>query len=146
MTKRISVWQLEPEAYKALATVEGYSKNTSVTPVLKELIKMRASQINGCAYCLDMHTEDAMKIGESQRRIFLLSAWKECHLFTEEEKAVLQLTEEMTLIAREGVTDDTYEKVISLFGEKLTAQIMMLIVQINSWNRISVATRAIYKP
>ncbi|MGE5520275.1 MAG: carboxymuconolactone decarboxylase family protein [Candidatus Dadabacteria bacterium] len=146
MKNRISIKELEPEAYKAMLTVEEYTKHTDVSPILKELIKMRASQINGCAFCLDMHTEDAISLGETPRRIFLLAAWKECHLFTEEEKAVLQLTEEMTLISKKGVTDETYEKVISLFGEKRTAQMMMLIVQINSWNRISVSTRAIYKP
>ena len=92
-----------------------------------------------------MHTEDAIKLGETARRIYLLSAWKESHLFTEEEKAVLQLTEEVTLISEDGVTDNTYNKVIEFFGEKVTAQLIMLIITINSWNRIAISTRLIYK-
>ncbi len=145
MNKRISINELQPEAYKAMFALEAYAKSTEVNPQIKELIKIRASQINQCAYCLDMHTEDAIKLGETARRIYLLSAWKESHLFTEEEKAVLQLTEEVTLISEDGVTDNTYNKVIEFFGEKVTAQLIMLIITINSWNRIAISTRLIYK-
>lgn len=145
MESRISLYTLEPGAYQAMMALENYAKKTEVSPIIKELIKIRASQINGCAYCLDMHTEDALKIGESARRIFLLSAWKEAPLFTEEERAVLQLTEEVTLISNNGVTNETYENVIKYFGEKITAQLIMLIVVINSWNRIAVSTKSVYK-
>lgn len=145
MESRISVYKFEPGVYEAMMALENYAKSTDVSPITKELIKIRASQINGCAYCLDMHTEDAIKIGETARRIFLLSAWKEAPVFTEEERAVLQLTEEVTLISKEGVTTETYENVIKHFGEKLTAQLIMLIVVINSWNRIAVATKSVYK-
>lgn len=145
MTKRISIKDLDPEAYKAMIALENYTKTTQVAPRIKELIKIRASQINSCAYCIDMHTEDAIKLGESERRIYLLSAWKESHLFSDEEKAVLQLTEEITNISINGVLDDTYNNVLTHFSENVTAQIIMLIVVINSWNRIAISTRMIYK-
>jgi len=145
MTKRVSIKDAEPEAYKAMMALENYGQTTSVDPKLKELIKIRASQINGCAYCVDMHTEDALKLGESDRRIFALSVWKESHLFLEEERIVLQVTEEITSISAHGVTDETYSRVQNYYGEKITAQIIMLIVLINSWNRIAATTKMIYK-
>lgn len=142
---RISIKAADPAAYKAMMALENYGKSCRLNPIHKELIKMRASQINGCAYCLDMHSEDALKLGETARRIFALSVWQESHLFSEEERALLQLTEEITKIQEKGVTDETYNKVISLFGERVTAQIIMLIVTINAWNRIAVSTRQIFK-
>lgn len=145
MTKRTSIKAIEPGALEAMMVLEDYSKTVLVTPALKELIKIRASQINKCAFCLDMHTQDAIKEGESERRIYLLSAWKESHLFTEQEKVVLQLTEEVTNISIDGVSDETYNNVITHFGEKVTAQIIMLIVIINAWNRISISTRQVFK-
>lgn len=142
---RININEIDPEAYRAMMGLENYISESKLNSLLKELIKIRASQLNGCAYCVDMHTEDAIKLGESMRRIFALSVWHESHLFSEEERAVLQLTEEVTKISEKGVTDETYNKVIELFGDKLTAQIIMIIVTINSWNRISVSTKLIYK-
>jgi len=128
-----------------MLNLEAYGKTCSINPILKELIKIRASQINGCAYCLDMHTADALKLGENSRRIFALSVWHESHLLTIEERAILQLTEEVTRIYEKGISDETYNNVVSLFGEKITAQIIMLIVTINAWNRIAVSTKMIYK-
>jgi AhpD family alkylhydroperoxidase len=145
MNKRISIKDLEPGAYDAMMTLENYTKNSDIDPLIKELIKTRTSQINGCAYCVDMHTEDAIKLGESARRLFALAVWKESHLFSEGERAVLQLTEEVTLLSKEGVTDETYDRVVSIFGEKVTAQLIMQIVVINAWNRITVPIRSIYK-
>lgn len=145
MTNRISISNLEPEAYKAMMALENYCSKTEVSKTLKELIKIRASQVNKCAYCLDMHTEDAIKQGESERRIYLLSAWKDSHLFSEEEKAVLQMTEEITKISDDGLTDQTYNEVLKHFGENATAQIIMLIITINAWNRIAISTRLIFK-
>ncbi|HXS56255.1 MAG TPA: carboxymuconolactone decarboxylase family protein [Hanamia sp.] len=142
---RINIKELEPNSYKAMLGLEQYIRNSQIDPKLRELIKIRASQINGCAYCIDMHTQEALKIGESQRRIFALSAWKESPLFTEEERAVLQLTEEVTLISKDGVSDETYSGVLKLFGENVLAQIIMQIIVINSWNRIAVATRQIFE-
>ncbi len=145
MSKRVSIKDIEPAAYTAMMALEDYASAVDVDHLLKELIKIRASQINKCAFCIDMHTEDAIKHGENPRRIYLLSAWEESSLFTEEERAVLKLTEEITNISELGVKDETYNNVIKHFGEKVTAQIIMLIVTINSWNRIAVSTRMIYK-
>ena len=146
MKKRINVYSLEPNAYKALRGVEDYTKTSQLPVTLRELIKIRASQINGCAYCIDMHTEEAIKIGETPRRIFALSAWKESPLFSEEERAVLQLTEEVTMISNNGVSDATYDTVLKFFSENQLAQILMQIVVINSWNRIAIATNQVYEP
>jgi len=145
MNKRIAIKELEPNAYEAMMALENYASGSNIDPLLKELIKTRASQINGCAYCVDMHTEAAIKYGESDRRLFALAVWKESHLFSQAERSVLQLTEEVTMISRGGVTDETYDRVVSIFGEKQTAQLIMQIVVINAWNRIAVTTKAIYK-
>jgi AhpD family alkylhydroperoxidase len=143
--QRISIKDIEPNAYKAMLGMEQYIRNSQLMPLLREMIKIRASQINGCAYCIDMHTQEALKIGENQRRIFALSAWKESPLFTEEERAVLQLTEEVTLISEDGVSDKTYYKVLKFYGENGLAQIIMQVIIINSWNRIAVSTRQIFE-
>jgi AhpD family alkylhydroperoxidase len=116
--------------------------NSSINKLHRELIKIRASQINGCAYCVDAHSHDALKLGESQQRIFLVSAWKEAgELFSDEERLILEMTEEITLIHQQGLWDSTYEKAIELFGEQQTAQFIMAIITINAWNRIGVATQ-----
>jgi AhpD family alkylhydroperoxidase len=141
MEKRINIFQTEPETYKTLMGIEHYLEATALSHTVKELIKIRASQINGCAYCLNMHTKDALKYGETPQRIYVVSAWRETDLFTEEEQAVLALTEEMTLISQKGVSEETYKNAARLFDEHQLAQIMMAIVAINAWNRIGVATR-----
>lgn len=143
--KRIDIKEVEPNSYKAMKGMEQYIRNSQIAPQLRELIKIRASQINGCAYCIDMHSQEALKLGETPRRIFALSAWRESPLFTEEERVVLQLTEEVTLISKDGVSDDTYHKVLDFFGENVLAQIIMLVIIINSWNRIAVSTRQIFE-
>jgi AhpD family alkylhydroperoxidase len=141
MEKRINMPEIEPAAYKALAGLESYLATTSISKTLKELIKIRASQINGCAFCINMHTRDARKLGETEQRIYLLNAWREVNgLYTEEERAVLALTEEMTLIANGGVSEATYQHVKSFFDDHQLAQIMMAIITINGWNRMCVAT------
>ncbi|MEO7766984.1 MAG: carboxymuconolactone decarboxylase family protein [Ferruginibacter sp.] len=145
MTNRISIKDIDPGAYQAMMALENYTKTIQVDAKLKELIKIRASQINRCSYCIDMHTEHAVKLGETVRRIFALSAWKESHQFSERERIVLQLTEEITAIANHGVTDETYNQVITMFGEKTTSQLIMQVILINSWNRIAISTRMIYK-
>src|SRR5665811_2288967 len=126
--QRKSIKDIEPNALKAMLGLEQYIRNSQLPALLREMIKIRASQINGCAYCIDMHTQEALKIGETQRRIFALSAWKESPLFTEEERAVLQLTEKVTLISEDGVSDETYDKVLKLYGENALAQIIMQAV------------------
>lgn len=140
MEKRININQVEPQAYKAMYALVNYLNHSSIGNELMELIKIRASQINACAFCLDMHTKDALKLGISQQKIFLLNAWKETNLFNDEEKAVLALTEEVTLIHQSGVSNETYDRLLQHFDENQIAQLVMAIVTINSWNRIAIST------
>lgn len=141
MSARINMATADAAAYKAMMGLEGYLQNISLNHIQKELIKTRASQINGCAFCLDMHTKDAMKYGETPQRIFLLNAWREAkELFTEEEQVLLEMTEEITLISQKGLTEETYYKAKQVFDETQISQIIMAIVTINAWNRIAIAT------
>jgi AhpD family alkylhydroperoxidase len=140
MEKRVNIYEVEPEAYKAIYALERYMTTTQLSKTHKELIKIRASQINGCAFCIDMHTKDAIKNGETVQRIFLLNAWRETDLFTEEEKLILAITEEVTLIHDQGLTSETYKKAAQVFDEKYIAQILMAVATINVWNRIAVST------
>ncbi|GAB0156668.1 carboxymuconolactone decarboxylase family protein [Chryseobacterium sp. Alg-005] len=141
MSARINIATTDSAAYKAMMGLEGYLQNISLSPIQKELIKIRASQINGCAFCLDMHTKDAIKYGETPQRIYLLNAWREApELYTDEEQAILAMTEEITLISQKGLTEETYYKAKQLFDENTIAQIIMAIVTINSWNRIAIST------
>ncbi|MDF7821735.1 carboxymuconolactone decarboxylase family protein [Runella sp. MFBS21] len=140
MEKRINIQHTEPQAYKAMLGLEGYLATIQLAKTHKELIKIRASQINACAFCIDMHTKDALKNGETPQRIFLLNAWRETSLFTEEEKIILAMTEEVTLIHQGGLSNETYAKAKAFFDEKIIAQILMVIVTINAWNRIAVST------
>jgi AhpD family alkylhydroperoxidase len=139
MKPRIVIPKVAPEAYQAMLGLEKYIATTSITPVLKELIKIRASQVNGCAYCINMHTTDARKLDITEQRIYLLSAWREADVYTEEEKAVLALTEEITLISNH-VSEETYENAAKYYDEKSLAEIIMMIITINAWNRIGIAT------
>ncbi|PJJ10853.1 AhpD family alkylhydroperoxidase [Flavobacterium sp. 1] len=141
MEKRIDINEIEPQAFKAMYALEGYLATAQLSKTYKELIKIRASQINGCAFCIDMHTKDALKYGETAHRIFLLNAWRETELFTEEEKVILAITEEITLIHNHGLSDGTYKKAEQFFDKNTIAQIIMAVVTINAWNRIAVSTQ-----
>lgn len=145
MDKRINIQNIDDEAYKAMFALEKYLTNSSLSVSLKELIKIRASQINGCAYCIDMHTAEALKNGESQRRIFAVSAWWESPLFDKNEKMALKMTDEVTLIAKNGLSTETYQNAAEIFNEKELAEIIMQIVTINAWNRIAVSTRLFHE-
>lgn len=138
---RVNINETEPQAFKAMYALEGYLATVQLSKIQKELIKIRASQINGCAFCIDMHTKDALKYGETTQRIFLLNAWHETQLFTEEEKAILAITEEITLIANKGLSDETYAKAEQFFDKNQIAQIIMAVVTINAWNRIAISTQ-----
>lgn len=140
METRIQIDQVEPNAYKAMYALEKYLQLSQLSKTHKELIKIRASQINGCAFCIDMHTKDALKLGENQQRIFLLNAWRETDLFTEEERVLLQITEEVTLIHEKGLTSNTYKKALEVFNENYFSQIIMAITVINAWNRMAIST------
>lgn len=140
MEKRIQIDALEPDTYKATIALSQCIADSTLTKTHQELIKIRASQINGCAFCINMHTKEALKHGESQQRIFLLNAWRETDLFTKEERVLLAVTEEVTLVHQKGLTPETYGKAIGLFGEHYLAQMIMAISVINVWNRIAVST------
>ena len=143
MTKRISVIERVPgayDAYKGFADhVAKAAANAGVDGLLVELVKMRASQINGCAFCLDMHAADAMKLGEDPRRLFVLDAWRETDLYTEQERAALELTEAITRLSQtQDVPDDVYERATAAFTEDQYSAIVWLILVINGWNRLTV--------
>jgi len=141
MDKRININTVEPHAYKAMLGLEGYLAQTEISKTTKELIKIRASQINNCAYCLAMHTKDAIKYGETAERLFILSAWHEAEsFFTEEERIALKMTEEVTQISQHGLSEETYQKASKIFSEKQIAEIIIAIVTINAWNRIAIST------
>ena len=139
MQQRFRMEQVEPEAYKAMYALEGYIQRAGIEPKLKDLIKIRASQVNGCAYCINMHTKDARKMGETEQRIYALNAWRETPFFSDKERAVLALTEAVTLISHNHVPDDVYTEMTKHFTEQEIAKIIMAIVSINSWNRMGIA-------
>ncbi|NRG43648.1 carboxymuconolactone decarboxylase family protein [Bacillus sp. CRN 9] len=139
MTQRINYYEIAPDAMKIMMEMEKYTKKSSIDRKVRELIKIRASQINGCAFCINMHTADAKKMGETEQRLYCISAWRECTFYSEDEKVALELTEHITLIPEKRVPDDLYERVREHFGEKEYVDLVVLINQINSWNRISIA-------
>jgi AhpD family alkylhydroperoxidase len=141
MEQRTNIEKAVPEAYKAMYGLSVAVSKSNLTAIQKELIKVRASQINACAFCLNMHTAEALKAGETQQRIFLLSAWREANLFTDEEKAILALTEEVTSIHQHGVSEPVYKEAEKFFDAQTIAQIIMSVVLINAWNRIAVSTQ-----
>jgi AhpD family alkylhydroperoxidase len=142
MSKRIRIKEVEPAIYKAMMALENYMATTKIEKLHKDLIKVRASQINGCTYCMDMHTREARNHGETEQRLYVLSNWRETNLFSAEEQAILAMTEEVTLLPK-GVSDETYERAAKLFDEQYLAQLIMAIITINAWNRIGVSTHMI---
>jgi AhpD family alkylhydroperoxidase len=140
MSKRIVIKELQPKAYEAMFALEKYLSQSKIEPALKELIKIRVSQINGCAYCIDQHTKDARKQGETEQRIYGLNAWRETPFYNETERAVLALAEEITHISVHGVSDETYNNALKQLGEETLAQAIMAIITINAWNRIGIST------
>lgn len=139
--ERLNIYTTDPKATQAVLGLENYVRESGIDPKLYELIKIRASQINGCAYCLDMHTADAIKGGEDQRRINIVSAWREAPtFFTASERAALDLTERVTLIGEAGVPDDVWSAATAEFGPGELVHVLMAISVINVWNRLAVAT------
>src|SRR5438046_2302804 len=143
MKPRMNFYKAAPDTIKALVAVEEQIKASGLEQSLIELVKTRASQINGCAYCIDMHTQDARKHGETEQRLYLLNAWRESPLYTERERAVLAWTEAVTLISETRAPDDVYEGVRKQFSEAETVNLTMLIATINAWNRLSIRFRAV---
>ena len=144
MKPRMNFYQAAPDTIKALSALETRIQSTGLEGSLIELVKIRASQINGCAYCINMHTEDARKRGETEQRIYLLSAWRESPLYSDRERAALAWTEAVTLISETHAPDDVYEQVRMQFSEQETVNLTMLVATINAWNRLAISFRAIH--
>src|SRR6478735_3786829 len=132
METRIRIDQVEPSGYQAIIGLEKFIESTPLSKTHKNLIKIRASQINGCAFCIDMHTKEARKAGETEQRIYALNAWRDTSFFTDEERAILALTEEVTLIGNH-VKDQTYSEALAALGETYLAQVILAIITINVW-------------
>jgi AhpD family alkylhydroperoxidase len=144
MQSRLDFTKAAPSAYRAMAALESYVKDSSrLEPSLLKLVKMRASQINGCAYCLDMHSKDARAAGESEQRLYALDAWRETPFFTDRERAALAWTEAITLISSGHAPDEVYEEVRQRFTEEELVNLTLGIVAINGWNRMLIGFRAI---
>lgn len=139
MSQRVNIRKATPAGYAAVVHLEKYLTTTRIAPLHHELIRIRASQINGCTYCMDIHAKDALALGESPRRLFTITNWRETDFFTEEEQAILAVTEEVTLI-HQGLSEETYARAARVFDEEYIAQLIMAVIAINAWNRIGVAT------
>jgi AhpD family alkylhydroperoxidase len=142
MKNRINLFKSVPESVEPMLSMEKYIAKSGLDRKLYELIKTRASQINGCAYCINMHTRDAQKLGETPQRLFLLDAWRETDLYTEKERAVLALTEAMTLISNGPILDEIYDSASKHLTENEMAAVIMAVVAINGWNRISITCQS----
>lgn len=149
MKARLNYSKDAPEAIKGMLELEKFVHGSGLERTLYELVKTRASQINGCAYCLDMHTKDARLAGETEQRLYTLSAWRETPFYTERERAALAWTEALTLISENDVPDTLYEATRKYFDEKEIITLTMAIVAINGWNRLAIGFRSVpgsYEP
>ena len=142
MRQRIDYKQVSPDAFKALLATEHEVHHSGLEESLLELVKTRASQINGCAWCLDMHTKDARARGETEQRLYLLSTWREAPFYSERERAALAWTEAVTQIATQGVPDALYDDARRHFDEKELVDLTLAVIAINGWNRMNVAFRS----
>lgn len=149
MEPRIDARKYAPEAQKALYALEQYIAGCGLEHSLVHLLKMRASQINGCAYCLDMHSKDARALGETEQRLYELNAWRETPFYTDRERAALSWIESITLVSETHVPDTDYEEVRKYFNEKEIVDLTLVATAINVWNRLAVSLRAVpghYRP
>ena len=149
MPERISYSKVSPGAYRAMFGLEKYVRESGLEPSLLELVKLRASQINGCAFCLNMHSKDLRAIGEEEQRLDTLEAWRECPWYSDRERAALAWTEALTLVADTHAPDDIYEAVRAQFKEKELSDLTLAIATINAWNRLSIGARTMpgaYQP
>src|ERR1700749_1710483 len=144
MKPRMNFYQAPPDTIKALSALESEIQSSGLEQSLIELVKTRASQINGCAFCINMHTQDARKHGETEQRLYLLNAWREPPVYSDRERAALAWTEAVTLISDTHAPDDLYEDVRANFSESDTVNLTMVIGAINAWNRIAISFRAIH--
>jgi AhpD family alkylhydroperoxidase len=143
MKPRLNFYQASPEPIKALTALESAVQSSGLEQSLIELVKIRASEINRCAFCIDMHTKDARKRGETEQRIYLLSAWRESPLYTDRERAALGWTEAVTLISETHAPDDVYAELRKHFSDAETVNLTMLVATINAWNRLAISFRAV---
>lgn len=146
---RIDAHVTTPEAYETMLALEGYLDRCGLERSLIELVKLRASQINGCAYCIDMHTKDARAAGESEQRLYLLDAWRESPFYSSRERAALAWTESVTRVAETHVPDEVYDEARRHFSEKELVDLNWVVVAINAWNRLAIPFRTppgIYQP
>lgn len=139
MSNRINYEKVRPDNIKVMFEMEKLLANNTIDKELQELIKIRVSQINGCAFCLNMHTDDARKIGVDEKRIYLLNAWNDTDIYSDKEKAALELAEAVTLISERKVPDTLYDKVRAYYSEEEYTDLIFIIGQINTWNRISIS-------
>ncbi len=143
MESRLNYGDVEPDSLRVMLQLQSYVDRSGLDRSLLELIKIRASQINSCAYCLDMHSQDARMAGETEQRIYGLNAWRESPFYSDAERAALELTEAVTLIATQRVSDNLYERVRIHFNASQFVQLIMAINVINNWNRLAIATGAV---
>lgn len=143
MKSRLDYKRISPEAIKAMLGVEKYVDECALEPTLLDLARLRASQINGCAYCIDMHTKDLRRSGETEQRLYALDAWRETPFYSEREQAALAWAEAVTLVTEGHVSDEIYELARKHFSEKELVDLTMAVVAINGWNRLNVAFRTI---
>ena len=143
MHPRLEIQKVAPEAYRAMAALGSYVRNAGLEPRLLELVKIRASQINGCAFCIDMHTKDARALGETEQRLYGLTAWSETPFYSDRERAALAWTEALTLISQTHAPDDVYEQARQYFTEAELVNLSIAIVHINSWNRLALGFRTV---
>ena len=142
-TARLDPWKAAPEVFKAALALENTVRGLGIEPKLLELIKLRASQINGCAHCMNIHFNDAVKAGESLQRLNLLSAWSEVpHLYTDSERAVIRWTEALTNLPGHHVTDEDFAEISLYFNEAEISRITLAVATINAWNRFGTAFRS----
>ena len=147
--ERLAAFKLAPGAFEAVRGVETYIRRCGLEQSLIELVDMRASQINGCAYCLDMHSKDARRNGETEQRLYALNAWRETPFYSERERAALEWTEAVTLVADTHASDAAFAAVSAQFNEKEVVDLTWAIAAINAWNRMAIGMRAVpgsYKP
>jgi AhpD family alkylhydroperoxidase len=144
MTQRLSPFTVAPDGVAALIGVEKYLQTCGLDHLLIALVKVRVSQINGCAYCLHMHTEEARKLGESEVRLYLLDAWHESNLYSARERAALAWAESLTNIAATHAPDHVYDEARRHFSEKQLADLSIVIAMINAWNRLAIGSRSVH--
>jgi AhpD family alkylhydroperoxidase len=143
MTQRLNYGMVAPEGIRAMSALEHYVRHSGLEPGLLELIKTRASQINRCAYCIDMHTKDARADGETEQRLYALAAWRETPFFTERERAALAWTESITLISHGSVPDALFDEARRHFSEKELVDLTLALIAINGWNRLAIPFRTV---